>query len=115
MNESENKLVKPLYDRYQREIELHLWEPINRFWAECYEACKAASKQRASFQATNRRVFQQKIYMPWKVRQVEEMQRLQNAALQHKTNDSHIRKKWKTAKRFLYGPRGPWFTGLKIK
>ncbi|XP_015015894.2 neurobeachin-like protein 1 isoform X1 [Drosophila mojavensis] len=105
------RMVKPLYDRYQREIELHLWEPINRFWAECYEACKAASKQRASFQATNRRVFQQKIYMPWKVRQVEEMQRLQNAALQHKTNDSHIRKKWKTAKRFLYGPRGPWFTG----
>ncbi|XP_001983501.2 neurobeachin-like protein 1 isoform X2 [Drosophila grimshawi] len=105
------RMVKPLYDRYQREIELNLWEPINRFWAECYEACKGASKQRASFQATNRRVFQQKIYMPWKVRQVEEMQRLQNAALQHKTNDSHIRKRWKAAKRFLYGPRGPWFTG----
>jgi len=103
--------VKPLYDRYQRDIELHLWEPINRFWAECYEACKAASKQRASFQATDRRVFQQKIYMPWKVRQVEEMQRLQTAAMQHKTMDNHIRKKWKTAKRFLYGPRGPWYTG----
>ncbi|XP_034109719.1 neurobeachin-like protein 1 isoform X1 [Drosophila albomicans] len=105
------RMVKPLYDRYQRDIELHLWEPINRFWAECYEACKAASKQRASFQATNRRVFQQKIYMPWKVRQVEEMQRLQTAAMQHKTSDNHIRKKWKTAKRFLYGPRGPWYTG----
>ncbi|KAM8710777.1 hypothetical protein ACLKA7_017413 [Drosophila subpalustris] len=103
--------VKPLYDRYQRDIELHLWEPINRFWAECYEACKAASKQRATLQAANRRLFQQKIYMPWKVRQVEEMQRLQAAAMQRKTNDNHIRKKWKTAKRFLYGPRGPWYTG----
>ncbi|KQS43568.1 neurobeachin-like protein 1 isoform X1 [Drosophila erecta] len=103
--------VKPLYDCYQRDIELHLWEPINRFWAECYEACKAASKQRATNQAENRRLFQQKIYMPWKVRQVEEMQRLQAAALQHKTIDSHIRKRWKTAKRFLYGPRGPWYTG----
>ncbi|XP_039488181.1 neurobeachin-like protein 1 isoform X4 [Drosophila santomea] len=105
------RMVKPLYDRYQRDIELHLWEPINRFWAECYEACKAASKQRATNQAENRRLFQQKIYMPWKVRQVEEMQRLQAAALQHKTIDSHIRKRWKTAKRFLYGPRGPWYTG----
>lgn len=103
--------IKPLYDRYQRDIELHLWEPINRFWAECYEACKAASKQRATHQAENRRLFQQKIYMPWKVRQVEEMQRLQAAALHHKTIDSHIRKRWKTAKRFLYGPRGPWYTG----
>ncbi|XP_068150111.1 LOW QUALITY PROTEIN: neurobeachin-like protein 1 [Drosophila tropicalis] len=105
------RMVKPLYDHYQRDIELHLWEPINRFWAECYEACKAASNQRASFQAANRRVFQQKIYMPWKMRQVEESQRLQTAAVQRKTIDSHIRKKWKTAKRFLYGPRGPWFTG----
>ncbi|XP_036671789.3 neurobeachin-like protein 1 isoform X2 [Drosophila suzukii] len=105
------RMVKPMYDRYQRDIELHLWEPINRFWAECYEACKAASKQRATNQAENRRLFQQKIYMPWKVRQVEEMQRLQAAALHHKTVDSHIRKRWKTAKRFLYGPRGPWYTG----
>ncbi|XP_016965491.1 neurobeachin-like protein 1 isoform X2 [Drosophila biarmipes] len=105
------RMVKPMYDRYQRDIELHLWEPINRFWAECYEACKAASKQRAANQAENRRLFQQKIYMPWKVRQVEEMQRLQAAALHHKTVDSHIRKRWKTAKRFLYGPRGPWYTG----
>ncbi|XP_044250350.1 neurobeachin-like protein 1 isoform X3 [Drosophila takahashii] len=105
------RIVKPMYDRYQRDIELHLWEPINRFWAECYEACKAASKQRATNQAENRRLFQQKIYMPWKVRQVEEMQRLQAAALHHKTVDSHIRKRWKTAKRFLYGPRGPWYTG----
>ncbi|XP_044313954.1 neurobeachin-like protein 1 isoform X2 [Drosophila rhopaloa] len=105
------RMVKPLYDRYQRDIELHLWEPINRFWAECYEACKAASKKRATNQAENRRLFQQKIYMPWKVRQVEEMQRLQAAALHHKTVDSHIRKRWKTAKRFLYGPRGPWYTG----
>ncbi|KPU78624.1 uncharacterized protein Dana_GF10562, isoform B [Drosophila ananassae] len=106
-----DRMIKPLYDRYQRDIELHLWEPINRFWAECYEACKAASKQRATHQAENRRLFQQKIYMPWKVRQVEEMQRLQAAALHHKTIDSHIRKRWKTAKRFLYGPRGPWYTG----
>ncbi|BFF98031.1 neurobeachin-like protein 1 [Drosophila madeirensis] len=105
------RMVKPLYDRYQRDIELHLWEPINRFWAECYEACKAASKQRATYQTDNRRLFQQKIYMPWKVRQVEEMQRLQAAALHHKTLDSHIRKRWKRAKRFLYGPRGPWYTG----
>lgn len=49
--------------------------------------------------------------MPWKVRQVEEMTRLNAAALAQKTTSSHIKKRWKTAKRFLYGPRGPWFTG----
>ncbi|XP_053953173.1 neurobeachin-like protein 1 isoform X1 [Anastrepha ludens] len=105
------RIVKPLHDVYQREIELTLWEPINRYWAECYEACKAASKRRCTYQAENRRIFNQKIVMPWKVRQVEEMTRLNTAALAQKTTNSHIKKRWKTAKRFLYGPRGPWFTG----
>ncbi|XP_067645671.1 neurobeachin-like protein 1 isoform X3 [Eurosta solidaginis] len=105
------RIVKPLHDAYQREIELNLWEPINRYWAECYEACKAASKRRGTYQAENRRIFNQKIVMPWKVRQVEEMTRLNAAALTQKTTNSHIKKRWKTAKRFLYGPRGPWFTG----
>ncbi|XP_039966909.1 neurobeachin-like protein 1 isoform X2 [Bactrocera tryoni] len=105
------RIVKPLHDVYQREIELNLWEPINRYWAECYEACKAASKKRGTYQAENRRIFNQKIVMPWKVRQVEEMTRLNAATLAQKTTNSHIKKRWKMAKRFLYGPRGPWFTG----
>ncbi|XP_011184852.2 neurobeachin-like protein 1 isoform X2 [Zeugodacus cucurbitae] len=105
------RIVKPLHDVYQREIELNLWEPINRYWAECYEACKAASKRRGTYQAENRRIFNQKIVMPWKVRQVEEMTRLNAATLTQKTTTSHIKKRWKMAKRFLYGPRGPWFTG----
>ncbi|KAI8117003.1 Eukaryotic initiation factor 4A [Lucilia cuprina] len=103
--------VQPLYDSYQREVEINLWEPINRYWAECYEACKIASKKRSTFQSENRTLFQKKIVIPWKVRQVEETTRLNAAALQHKRKCSHIKKKWKCAKRFLYGPRGPWFTG----
>ena len=131
--------MQPLYDAYQREVEINLWEPINRYWAECYEACKVASKKRSTFQAENRTLFQvkyritellsilfmanienftinlnnlqKKIVIPWKVRQVEETTRLNAAALQHKRKCSHIKKKWKCAKRFLYGPRGPWFTG----
>uniref|UniRef100_A0A1A9WLJ9 Uncharacterized protein n=1 Tax=Glossina brevipalpis TaxID=37001 RepID=A0A1A9WLJ9_9MUSC len=50
--------VQPLYDVYQREVELNLWEPINRYWAECYEACKIASKKRGTLQADNRALFQ---------------------------------------------------------
>uniref|UniRef100_A0A1B0AQU5 Uncharacterized protein n=1 Tax=Glossina palpalis gambiensis TaxID=67801 RepID=A0A1B0AQU5_9MUSC len=50
--------VQPLYDVYQREVELNLWEPINRYWAECYEACKVASKKRGTLQADNRALFQ---------------------------------------------------------
>ncbi|KAM7358806.1 neurobeachin-like protein 1 isoform 2-T3 [Cochliomyia hominivorax] len=105
------RIVQPLYDNYQREVEINLWEPINRYWAECYEACKFASKKRCTFQSENRTQFQKKIVIPWKVRQVEETTRLNAAALQHKRKCSHIKKKWKCAKRFLYGPRGPWFTG----
>ncbi|KNC29634.1 hypothetical protein FF38_00632 [Lucilia cuprina] len=105
------RIVQPLYDSYQREVEINLWEPINRYWAECYEACKIASKKRSTFQSENRTLFQKKIVIPWKVRQVEETTRLNAAALQHKRKCSHIKKKWKCAKRFLYGPRGPWFTG----
>ncbi|XP_075164730.1 neurobeachin-like protein 1 isoform X1 [Haematobia irritans] len=105
------RIIQPLYDSYQRDVEIHLWEPINRFWAECYEACKVASKKRSTFQTENRTQFQKKIVIPWKVRQVEETKRLNAAALQHKRRNSHIKKKWKCAKRFLYGPRGPWFTG----
>lgn len=52
--------VQPLYDVYQREVELNLWEPINRYWAECYEACKIASKKRGTLQADNRALFQVK-------------------------------------------------------
>uniref|UniRef100_A0A1A9UG56 Uncharacterized protein n=1 Tax=Glossina austeni TaxID=7395 RepID=A0A1A9UG56_GLOAU len=52
--------VQPLYDVYQREVELNLWEPINRYWAECYEACKIASKKRGTLQADNRALFQSK-------------------------------------------------------
>ena len=52
--------MQPLYDAYQREVEINLWEPINRYWAECYEACKVASKKRSTFQAENRTLFQVK-------------------------------------------------------
>lgn len=50
--------IQPLYDSYQRDVEINLWEPINRYWAECYEACKLASKKRSTFQAENRTIFQ---------------------------------------------------------
>ncbi|XP_073843399.1 neurobeachin-like protein 1 isoform X2 [Musca autumnalis] len=109
------RIIQPLYDSYQRDVEINLWEPINRYWAECYEACKVASKKRSTFQAENRTLFQKKIVIPWKVRQVEETTRLNAAALQHKRHSSHIKKKWKCAKRFLYGPRGPWFTGTPME
>lgn len=35
-----------------------LWEPLNRFWAESYEACKASSQKRAKYLLESRRKFQ---------------------------------------------------------
>lgn len=50
--------IKPLHDSYQNEIATTLWEPLNMFWAECYEACKTASQKRAALQLESRRRFQ---------------------------------------------------------
>lgn len=35
-----------------------LWEPLNTFWAESYEACKASSQKRAKYLMESRRKFQ---------------------------------------------------------
>lgn len=35
-----------------------IWEQLNRFWAESYEACKASSQKRAKFSMESRRKFQ---------------------------------------------------------
>lgn len=50
--------IKPLHDAYQAEVSTTLWEPLNTFWAECYEACKSSSQKRAKQLMESRRKFQ---------------------------------------------------------
>jgi hypothetical protein len=38
--------VKPLHDAYQATLDAQLTEPMNVFWAECYESSKAAVHRR---------------------------------------------------------------------
>ncbi|XP_055373526.1 neurobeachin-like protein 1 isoform X2 [Condylostylus longicornis] len=108
-----DKKIKPLYDVYQKETEATLWEPINRFWAECYEACKAASKKRGNIQYESRKIFQHKIITPWKVKQIEELSRLNMVNVHIKTKNNLNKKRWKSTERFLYGLRGPWYCGTE--
>lgn len=52
------KQIKPLNDAYQDEVSAMIWEPLNRFWAESYEACKASSQIRTKNLMESRRKFQ---------------------------------------------------------
>lgn len=50
--------IKPLHDAYLSEVSSMIWEQLNRFWAESYEACKASSQKRAKNLMESRRKFQ---------------------------------------------------------
>lgn len=57
--------IKPLYSTYQKDLSNSLWEPLNTFWAECYESCKFSSQRRAKLQMESRRKFQVSHYALW--------------------------------------------------
>lgn len=50
--------IKPLHDEYINEVSQMIWEQLNRFWAESYEACKASSQKRTKNLMESRRKFQ---------------------------------------------------------
>lgn len=159
--------IKPLHDAYQNEVSATLWEPLNTFWAECYEACKSSSQRRAIQLMESRRKFQvrpdqtkefnacarvknrityfkiatwfvsvsplhtcilsrsstsaviemiyiirlfsilqQRILMPWRIRQSEEVSRLNSLQAQRKMRDVQVERHWRNAKRFLHSSKG---------
>ncbi|XP_021704634.1 neurobeachin-like protein 1 isoform X1 [Aedes aegypti] len=102
------KKIKPLYSTYQKDLSNSLWEPLNTFWAECYESCKFSSQRRAKLQMESRRKFQEKILIPCRIRQSEELARITVQQTQRKAKDAHIDRRWQMLKRFLYGPKGAW-------
>lgn len=50
--------IKPLHDAYLDEVSSMIWEQLNRFWAESYEACKASAQKLAKNMMESRRKFQ---------------------------------------------------------
>lgn len=54
--------IKPLHDEYINEVSQMIWEQLNRFWAESYEACKASSQKRTKNLMESRRKFQVSIF-----------------------------------------------------
>ncbi|XP_055608825.1 neurobeachin-like protein 1 isoform X2 [Uranotaenia lowii] len=102
------KKIKPLYTSYQKDLSNTLWEPLNTFWAECYESCKFSSQRRAKLQMESRRKFQERILIPCRIRQSEELARVNLHQTQRKAKDTHIERRWHIWKRFLYGPKGAW-------
>ncbi|EDS42117.1 conserved hypothetical protein [Culex quinquefasciatus] len=100
--------IKPLYTSYQKDLSNSLWEPLNTFWAECYESCKFSSQRRAKLQMESRRKFQEKILIPCRIRQSEELARVNVQQTQRKAREAHVGRRWHTLKRFLYGSKGAW-------
>ncbi|XP_055643375.1 neurobeachin-like protein 1 isoform X2 [Toxorhynchites rutilus septentrionalis] len=103
-----DKKIKPLYVSYQKVLSDSLWEPLNTFWAECYESCKLSSQRRARLQMESRRKFQEKILIPCRIRQSEELARINVQQIQRKAKDAYTERRWNILKRFLYGPKGAW-------
>uniref|UniRef100_A0A1B0CP53 Uncharacterized protein n=1 Tax=Lutzomyia longipalpis TaxID=7200 RepID=A0A1B0CP53_LUTLO len=105
---AQQQWIKPLHDAYQKEIEVTLCEPLNTFWAECYESCKRTGKLCKEIEMESRTKFQEKIIMPWRYRQSEEIHR-QNAALATlKADEVKCDRLYRQFRRSLYGARGPW-------
>uniref|UniRef100_A0A182S6I5 Uncharacterized protein n=1 Tax=Anopheles maculatus TaxID=74869 RepID=A0A182S6I5_9DIPT len=100
--------IKPLYTSYQKDLSNTLWEPLNTFWAECYESCKLSSQRRAKLQMESRRKFQERILVPCRIRQSEENARLTIQQTQRKAKDANTDHRWLNLQRFLYGPKGAW-------
>ncbi|EAA07301.3 AGAP003386-PA [Anopheles gambiae str. PEST] len=100
--------IKPLYTSYQKDLSITLWEPLNTFWAECYESCKLSSQRRAKLQMESRRKFQERILVPCRIRQSEENARLSIQQAQRKAKDANTERRWLNLQRFLYGPKGAW-------
>ncbi|XP_049530577.1 neurobeachin-like protein 1 isoform X2 [Anopheles darlingi] len=103
-----DKKIKPLFSAYQKDLSNTLWEPLNTFWAECYESCKLSSQRRAKLQMESRRKFQERILVPCRIRQSEENARLNVQQAQRKAKDANTERRWLTLQRFLYGPKGAW-------
>lgn len=80
------------------------------FWAECYESCKLSSQKRAKIQMESRHKFQQSILIPWRIRQSEEIFRINTLTNTMRVRDNKTERIWKSAKRFLNGSRGAWKT-----
>lgn len=103
-----NFQIKPLYLAYEKDVNDTLSEPLNTFWAECFEACKDTSNKRVSMQMESRRKFNERIWLPWRMRQSEENARLNQKTNQHKAKDLRTDRRWHILKRYLYGRKGTW-------
>ncbi|GAB0094775.1 AGAP003386-PA [Sergentomyia squamirostris] len=101
-------LIQPLHDAYQKEIEVSLCEPLNTFWAECYESCKTTGKLCKEIEMESRTKFQEKIMLPWRQRQSEEFHRQNSSTTLMKSDEVKCDKLYRQFRRNVYGPRGPW-------
>uniref|UniRef100_A0A6B2EDM8 Putative lysosomal trafficking regulator lyst n=1 Tax=Phlebotomus kandelakii TaxID=1109342 RepID=A0A6B2EDM8_9DIPT len=102
------KRIEPLHDAYQKEIDATLCEPLNTFWAECYESCKTTGKLCKKIEMESRTKFQEKIILPWRYRQSEEVHRQNSCAANLKADEIRCDRLYRQFRRSLYGPRGPW-------
>lgn len=56
----------------------------------------------------SRRKFNERIWMPWRIRQSEENARLNYKNVSQKSKDLRTERRWHILQRYLYGKRGIW-------
>ncbi|XP_063708929.1 neurobeachin-like protein 1 [Culicoides brevitarsis] len=103
-----DKKIKPLNLTYEMDIKENVSEPLNIFWAECFETCKEISNKRVNMQMDSRRKFNERIWLPWRMRQFTENARLNQKTINSKSKDLRTDRRWSILKRYFYGQKGTW-------
>ena len=81
---------------------------MDEFWAECYEMAKILAHKRSREVGESKLKFQSKYQEPYLALVKIENTRFNNTMGQLLSHSSFIKKRWLTAKRQFFGPRGAW-------
>ena len=83
-------------------------QEMDEFWAECYEMAKILAHKRSREVGESKLKFQSKYQEPYLALVKIENTRFNNTMGQLLSHSSFIKKRWLTAKRQFFGPRGAW-------
>ncbi|UYV77905.1 NBEAL1 [Cordylochernes scorpioides] len=102
------KVVRPYQQRYITLKPEEMKEEMSHFWVACLEANMVASHRRGRAQGESKLRFQSQITDVLEEKITEEHARLQDVFQSAKCQNIYVRRRWKVAKLYLTGPRGPW-------
>ena len=103
-----SKKIQPIHNQYTSGYLARLPQEMDEFWAECYEMAKILAHKRSREVGESKLKFQSKYQEPYLALVKIENTRFNNTMGQLLSHSSFIKKRWLTAKRQFFGPRGAW-------